>query len=144
MRVWLPGDDDHPPRPNVPIVRHLTYDEIHAFQLGLVGLPVGAAFVLDAAEIALWFTIALMGIVFGVSHLEETNGARQATGVIAEEPWYFLSGYFLFIAVGAWSATTFIPPPPIPDALSALYPSLTVAATMFTLAYLSDEESNLG
>lgn len=32
--MWLPGDADHPPRPALPVLYHLTFTEIHALELG--------------------------------------------------------------------------------------------------------------
>lgn len=32
--LWLPEDGDLPPRPNLPVVCHLTWPEAHALELG--------------------------------------------------------------------------------------------------------------
>lgn len=54
MIEWLPADSEHPPRPDVPILSHLTFVEIHAMELGLgLGLFAVWAVELNEAGIAL-------------------------------------------------------------------------------------------
>lgn len=120
MRRWLlESDDEHPVRPNLPFLRHLTYDEIHAFQLGIVGLPIGAAYAEGLVELSVWFTVAIMGIVFGISKYEDTeNGKRRAMGVISDVPWYFTTSYFTWAMAGVYLSATLFPPPTLPDAIS--------------------------
>lgn len=31
---WLEEDEDHPVRPDLPVVRHLTFTEVHSLELG--------------------------------------------------------------------------------------------------------------
>lgn len=31
---WLPEDDGHPVRPDLPVLHHLTFTEVHALELG--------------------------------------------------------------------------------------------------------------
>ena len=138
MRIILPGTSSQPPRPNLPILRHLTYDEVHATQLGLVGLPIGAAMVHEETELAIWFTVALMGIVFGVSKLNNYD-SNAAVGVISQEPWYFTTSYFFFVGAGAISAQTFVPPPTLPDPGAIAAGSLATSLLLLGYVAYSDE-----
>lgn len=62
---FLPEDDSHPPRPDLPILRHFTFTEAHAVELGVyVGLVFGWGVVLGhetavfgaAVYLIRWFT----------------------------------------------------------------------------------------
>lgn len=58
--MWLPADESHPPRPDLPVLRHLTYTEAHAIELGgYIGLLLAAALALDMAGAALTFALAI-------------------------------------------------------------------------------------
>lgn len=140
-RWWLESDEEHPVRPNLPFFRHLTYDEIHAVQLGIVGLPIGAAYAEGLVELAVWFTVAVMGIVFGVSKYEQTNGNRRATGVIADVPWYFTTSYFGWVTAGVYLSATFFPPPTLSEVVGGGGGVVGVIATLTaaTIAVLRDK-----
>lgn len=61
MRLILPGDKTHPPRPNLPVLRHLTFTEIHAMELGLYF----AVIVVVAIELGAEGAVVPLAVVVG-------------------------------------------------------------------------------
>lgn len=102
----LPADKKHPPRPDLPILRHLTYVEAHAFELGVyfsailaVGFHVG--------EVAATFGL----MVFVVRKLVSNQKARHDPSApdepislrdAKEELPYFGTGAIL-VALAYWA-----------------------------------------
>ena len=94
-RKPLRGDDyvfDEPPRwlpgPLRKVAGDLIYDEMHALELGLVGIPLGIALALGYSTLAIGTLIALVGIAFGLK--KAPNDLPVAGRVVRREPWYFL------------------------------------------------------
>lgn len=110
----LPENKDKPPRPDVPILRHLTYDELHSWVLGIVGLPIGVAITGGESEMAVVFTVTIFAFVLGIKALPTRNGAPKALEAMASEPWYFTSAYVVWftlgLLVGAWLTRVIFPP----------------------------------
>lgn len=88
---WLPGDRHHPPRPDLPVFRHLTYVEIHAIELGAyLGLLIAWTWHLDTPQ---------TGVVLTVAAARKIMTHRQVSKDVAEhdigfhdavaEPQYF-------------------------------------------------------
>lgn len=109
MIEMLPGDKEHPPRPNLPIWNHLTYDEAHAMELG-VGI---AVFVyLAAVSDQLGMAVSILGYIvrmfvgktrakYNPKKCDHTLGFHDIKG----DPWYFvvaglLAGAALILVFG--------------------------------------------
>jgi hypothetical protein len=87
---WLPG-------PVQVWVRDLTYNEIHAMELGFVGFMAGAGLRAGFTEAVAAFTIAVAGLAFGLR--KAPDDAPVAQRVIKREPYYFLVVYVLSVAL---------------------------------------------
>lgn len=79
----------------------LTYNEVHAAGLGLVGFLVGAAIHLGFRAEAGAFTVAVVTLAFGLR--KAPNDAPIAQRLIRHEPWYFLTVYIVTAAISAWT-----------------------------------------
>ncbi|MFC6989393.1 hypothetical protein ACFQJD_13020 [Haloplanus sp. GCM10025708] len=104
---WLPEDDDHPVRPDLPVFRHLTFTEVHSLELGAyVGLLVFFAVQAGAEGQAVTLLIAIAR--FTISDGRAKAGATKARHRLGfhdvrQEPPYFGAGVLLaygLIAVG--------------------------------------------
>ncbi|MFD1515101.1 hypothetical protein [Halomarina rubra] len=94
-RKPLHGDDyvfDDPPAwlptPLQKVAGDLIYDEAHALELGLVGIPLGIALTLGYDRLAIGTLIALITIAFGLR--AAPNSLPIASRTVQKEPWYFL------------------------------------------------------
>lgn len=76
----------------------LTYTEMHAAQIGLIGWPVGMAFAVGQTETALGVSLAAVSIAFGLRVVETPTAAQE---IVKKEPWYFLVVYSLCGLLGA-------------------------------------------
>lgn len=92
-REGLKGTDyifEEPPAwavgPLRPWAMDLTYNEVHAMELGLVGLLAGAGWWMGYHEAVATFTVAVIGIAFGLKRLPNVSVASR---VLRKEPWYF-------------------------------------------------------
>lgn len=94
--MYLPPDDDHPPRLDLPVVRHLTFEEAHALELGVYfGILLAWGVILGEHTAA--FALAAMA---ARSVMSWRNGNRGLGFHDArEEPWYFAFGTLLSAAV---------------------------------------------
>lgn len=79
-------------------VHDLTYKEVHSAGLGLVGLPLGFAYLTGFKMEAGMLTLAIVGVVFGLRKAPKDPPA--ALRVIVDEPWYFLTILVLALAAG--------------------------------------------
>lgn len=99
---WLPEDDTHPIRPDLPVVRHLTFTEAHAIELGIyVGLLAYFAVQFGLAGEAITLLIAITR--FTISDGKARCGATKSTHRIGFhdvrlEPQYFGAGFLLAFA----------------------------------------------
>jgi len=103
MVEWLPETDEYPPRPDVAILRHLTWTESHAAVLG------GSFAFLVYWGMALGRGGVVFGVAVTVAQLILGEGQRKSKrskcehriGVhdLREEPWYFAAA-----AVVLWIA----------------------------------------
>lgn len=84
--MYLPPDEDHPPRVDLPLVRHLTFEEVHAMELGVyLGVLLAWGAILGQHEAA--FALAALA---ARSVMSRRNGNRGIGFHDArEEPWYF-------------------------------------------------------
>jgi hypothetical protein len=110
---WLAEDEKHPVRPDLPVLRHLTFTEVHAIELGVyIGLL--AFFAVRIGRTGEIMTL-LIGIVrFTMSDGRAKSGATKVTHRIGfhdvrKEPQYFGAGFlFVFgpamVGVRVWSA----------------------------------------
>ena len=93
---WLPG-------PLRKIAGDLIYDEMHALELGVVGVPLGIALAMGHSTLALGTLVALVAIAFGLK--KAPNDLPVAQRVIRKEPWYMTMSLTLFTLIGAGAAT---------------------------------------
>lgn len=105
--VTLAGDPDDepatsPPRPDVFILRHLTWPEVHAATLGLAaGVLVALSFVYGGLlGRALG---ALVGVLVALVVLLDVPAQSRAGELLGRETWYFLA-VFTVSAVGTGQA----------------------------------------
>lgn len=101
FKMYLPSDEMHPPRLDLPIIRHLTYSETHAFELGIYfGLVIVWAMTLGQ-EIAA-FTL-LLAIIRKVTTKTKKNDERSAVvhdigfHDVRKEPPYFGAGTVIVV-----------------------------------------------
>jgi len=104
MVEWLPETETHPLRPDIPLLRHLTWTELHAAALG------GSFAVLVYWGMALGRGGVVFGIAVTVAQLilgekqrkSKRSKCEHRIGVhdIRKEPWYFAaSAVVLWIAL---------------------------------------------
>lgn len=109
---WLAEDDAHPVRPDLPIVRHFTFAEAHALELGAyVGLL--AFFGLRLGRAGEVLTLSIAVVRFAMSDGRASAGAGKATHRLGFhdvrlEPPYFGAGFLLSLCAAvvgarAWS-----------------------------------------
>lgn len=85
--------DDHPPRPDLPVIRHLTYTEMHAMELG-VAFAAFIFFGLAVGRTADVFAIVLVVARIIISDRRakgDSTKCQHRLGFhdIRGEPWYF-------------------------------------------------------
>lgn len=101
--AWLPEDDTHPVRPDLPVTRHLTFTEVHALELGIyIGLFAFFAIQIGYGEAVATLFISI--IRFTMSDGKAKAGSTRATHRIGfhdvrQEPPYFGAGVLLALAV---------------------------------------------
>lgn len=101
--TWLPEDDTHPVRPDVPVARHLTFTEVHALELGIyIGLFAFFALQLGYGEAIVTLFISI--IRFTMSDGKAKAGGTRATHRmgfhdVRQEPPYFGAGVLMALAV---------------------------------------------
>lgn len=91
--TWLPSDADHPVRPDWPVVRHLTFTELHAMELGVAF----AVFLYVAVTIEKlaesWPVVLYVGrVLFSERRAKGgTTKCDHPVGIhdITHDPWYF-------------------------------------------------------
>lgn len=86
LPAWLPG-------PLRRTALDLTYDEVHAAKLGLVGVVVGSAWTAGLRKEAAVLGMTLVGVAFGLKKLPDNKPV--AGRVIRREPWYFTAVFIL-------------------------------------------------
>ncbi|MFB6311446.1 MAG: hypothetical protein ABEH64_09745 [Salinirussus sp.] len=102
--TWLPEDDKHPIRPDLPVFRHLTFTEVHSLELGIyVGLLVYFSLLVGTGGAVATLLISI--VRFTISDGKAKNGATNAMHRIGfhdvrQEPPYFGAGA-IFAFVGA-------------------------------------------
>lgn len=102
---WLPEDDTHPVRPDLPVARHLTFTEAHAIELG-VYIALLAYFGIELGQGEQILTL-LVGIVrFTMSDGRAKGGASKVTHRmgfhdVREEPPYFGAGFLAAFGLAA-------------------------------------------
>lgn len=102
-------------------VRDLHNDELHAIELGLLGLFAGPALRLGFVVETAFFTALFIGLAFGfrrldpetvpefegagflraVAYVASTISGNVAARAVGREPWYFLTVYVL-LSVVSW------------------------------------------
>lgn len=95
----------------LPLLSHLTYDELHAMLLGVFGLPMGAGLVGGADELSIVFTVTIFSYVMGVKALPTRNSVPAALHAMVNEAWYFAVSYAFCFVVGAMIFRHYFPPP---------------------------------
>lgn len=98
MAVILPADDEHPPRLNVPIWRHLTYVEAHAMELAVYVAPL----ILGAVFLGLWELALAMGVWTYRWLTGKNRSCDHSIGFhdAKEEPQYFVIPLLALVAGG--------------------------------------------
>lgn len=76
----------------LPLVREVTYTEVHSALLGLVGILAGAGFRLGFVQAVGGFTVCVVTVAFGLRRLS-ADSIPVAVRVVRREPWYFLVVY---------------------------------------------------
>lgn len=71
--------------------RDLTYDEVHAMELGLTGLVAGAAWWAGLHTEVAALSLTLVAAAFGLRKLPDK--LPVARRVVRREPWYFTTVY---------------------------------------------------
>ena len=101
--AWLPEDDTHPIRPDLPVFRHLTFTEVHSLELGIyVGLLVYFGLLVGTAGAMVTLLVSI--VRFTISDGKAKGGATKAAHRIGfhdvrQEPPYFGAGVvFAFAA----------------------------------------------
>lgn len=104
---WLAGDTRHPVRPDLPVVRHLTFTEVHALELGAyVGLLAYFAtrYGYGGEVVVLLLAITRFTISTGkTAACRRPDAHRLGFHDVRQEPPYFGAGFlgaFVAIAVG--------------------------------------------
>lgn len=91
---WLPGDRYHPPRPDLPVLRHLNWREIHAMQLGGgFGILVYWGQALGQEGVVFSLALIVARIILGERNKRsENNKCEHNLGFhdVRGEPWYFV------------------------------------------------------
>lgn len=101
--AWLPEDDTHPVRPDLPVFRHLTFTEVHSLELGIyIGLFAYFALLVGAAGALV--TVLVSIVRFTISDGRAKRGATKATHRIGfhdvrQEPPYFGAGFLFAFAL---------------------------------------------
>ena len=104
MVEWLEPDKTHPPRPDTPILRHFTFTEAHAVELGVyLGLFVVWALSMNQNGAAFSITVGAFRKV--MSRQRSVGGGTPCDHDIGfhdavEEPHYF--GFPAVLIVGAY------------------------------------------
>jgi hypothetical protein len=102
---WLPEDDKHPIRPDLPVFRHITFTEVHAIELGIyIGLLAYFAtqFGYGEAIITLLISITRFTISDGKAKTgSSTAGHRMGFHDVRQEPQYFGAGFLFAFAAAA-------------------------------------------
>lgn len=109
MPGWLPPDTVHPPRPDVPVLRHLTFTEIHALELG-VYLGFLIVWGLSMNQAGTVFMLAVMAGRKIISHRRSKGDGTTCDHDIGfhdaiAEPQYF--GFPPILIVGVYYAIQF-------------------------------------
>lgn len=73
--------------------RDLTYDEVHAMELGLLGIVAGAAWWAGLHEAVATLSLTLVAAAFGLRKLPDK--LPVARRVVRREPWYFTTVYLV-------------------------------------------------
>jgi hypothetical protein len=101
MVEWLPETDKNPPRPDVPVLRHLTWTESHAALLGAsFGLLVFWGMSRGRGGVVFGLAVTVAQLVLGERQRKSKRSkCEHRIGVhdVREEPWYFTSA-----GVAAW------------------------------------------
>jgi hypothetical protein len=119
--AWLPEDDTHPVRPDLPVTRHITFTEVHALELGIyIGLFAFFALQLGYAEtiVTLFVSVIRFTMSDGKAKAGGTNAThRMGFHDVRQEPQYFGTGVLLAFGVayvGTWLWRVFdLGPPPV-------------------------------
>lgn len=96
---WLPAVLRRP-------LGDLTYNEVHAMELGLVGLVIGATWAVGYPKEATVISFLLVGTAFGLRKMPEDKPV--AARVVRREPWYFTTVYVLTAVLSAYGATVIL------------------------------------
>lgn len=84
---------DSPPTPDVPVLRHLTWDELHALEFGgWWGVSIGLAYGMGQDYMAVLILLSFRRILLG-----DANGGLAA---LRRELWYLTGGAFGGLLVG--------------------------------------------
>lgn len=91
---WLPEDEIHPVRPDLPWLRHLTFAEGHAMEMG-IGASVFLYLSAMVGELSVGFFIlvALVRVMIGDKRKDEGGTKCDHTlGIhdLRSDPWYFV------------------------------------------------------
>lgn len=101
--AWLPGDGTHPLRPDAPILRHLTFTEAHAVEMG-IGLTVFLYVAVAMGVFASAWPVALFVIRTAVGQKRKQGTSTDCNHTIGlhdirSDPWYFVVAGFVTAGV---------------------------------------------
>lgn len=77
---------------HLPLLRGVTYNEVHSALLGLVGILAGIGFRAGHQGEVAGFTVVAVCVAFGCRRLSGRD-IPVARRVVRREPWYFLTVY---------------------------------------------------
>lgn len=93
--TWLPEDDTHPIRPDLPWLRHFTFREGHGVELGL-WLGLASGFFLSQGETA----VALAVFGFTRRGLAGSSSMPKEIRQLFRDAWYILVAMVVATPVG--------------------------------------------
>lgn len=105
---WLPEDDSHPVRPDLPVFRHLTFTEVHAIELGAY-VGVLGFFALGIGAAGEFFTLLVAIVRFTLSDGKAKESGSKMTHRmgfhdVRAEPPYFGAGVLMAFVLAVLGA----------------------------------------
>jgi len=76
------------PRPDIPVLRHLSFDEAHAALLGLVGALVALTFLYGGLVLDLVGAVVALAVTATI--LFDLPRESEAARLLGRETWYFV------------------------------------------------------
>jgi len=108
MTKWLPASDDSPTRPDVFVLRHITWTEIHTILLGVgFGLLVAWGIVLGQQGAVFGVAVLVAQLILGEGQQRsKKSSCEHRIGVhdVRQEPWYFVTATVVIVGASLGAA----------------------------------------